>query len=485
MICERLGIMGDKTTQLPWEALKHTEGDIPWSALYKFAAAIVSDRSLTDDLIELYEDAYESEYDHAHYEEYYVPAIFALAAPQLSDERRCEIGDFLIEKLVEAGFDEADISMEVLEAACGSMGPVILPAVLDAIENEPDMDGAWFRLWGLTELAAQSEDPEVRNPVIRACTDLLEETERGETEPLDGMNAAWTLARMECSDSVGLLQRLKVSTAGSFAHGDYADALDLLQGRLNYTPPARLWEKPVREWLEPNWKAAKKWYSEPDIEDDDDETDAGTQRAWELAERFLESSEAKELADELLEDAGFIVCRVLEYAWVHGGSSPEELDEFALSEVLLEVIPRKVTGERDLFEKVAPVTEAFLKWMGSEGILADTADLVETVHNWADKIVDNGMDPNYWGMGKSFTMQALADGVDIGNQEAVQGYIAEYNRRLLKKNLLDRFESMDFALPIPIVEHSPKTGRNEPCPCGSGKKYKKCCGSSKNANMHD
>lgn len=21
----------------------------------------------------------------------------------------------------------------------------------------------------------------------------------------------------------------------------------------------------------------------------------------------------------------------------------------------------------------------------------------------------------------------------------------------------------------------PKTGRNEPCPCGSGNKYKKCC----------
>ena len=23
-----------------------------------------------------------------------------------------------------------------------------------------------------------------------------------------------------------------------------------------------------------------------------------------------------------------------------------------------------------------------------------------------------------------------------------------------------------------------KVGRNEPCPCGSGKKYKKCCGKS-------
>ncbi|MBQ7563751.1 MAG: SEC-C domain-containing protein [Lachnospiraceae bacterium] len=27
-----------------------------------------------------------------------------------------------------------------------------------------------------------------------------------------------------------------------------------------------------------------------------------------------------------------------------------------------------------------------------------------------------------------------------------------------------------------IVHEGPKIGRNDPCPCGSGKKYKKCCG---------
>jgi uncharacterized protein YecA (UPF0149 family) len=37
-------------------------------------------------------------------------------------------------------------------------------------------------------------------------------------------------------------------------------------------------------------------------------------------------------------------------------------------------------------------------------------------------------------------------------------------------------EQTPITPPIPIVEHSPKTGRNDPCPCGSGKKYKKCCG---------
>ncbi len=29
----------------------------------------------------------------------------------------------------------------------------------------------------------------------------------------------------------------------------------------------------------------------------------------------------------------------------------------------------------------------------------------------------------------------------------------------------------------PIKNLQPKVGRNDPCPCGSGKKYKKCCGS--------
>lgn len=30
--------------------------------------------------------------------------------------------------------------------------------------------------------------------------------------------------------------------------------------------------------------------------------------------------------------------------------------------------------------------------------------------------------------------------------------------------------------PKTVVRSSPKVGRNEPCPCGSGKKYKLCCG---------
>jgi SEC-C motif-containing protein len=33
------------------------------------------------------------------------------------------------------------------------------------------------------------------------------------------------------------------------------------------------------------------------------------------------------------------------------------------------------------------------------------------------------------------------------------------------------------AVQKPVVRSEPKTGRNDPCHCGSGKKYKRCCGS--------
>ncbi len=43
---------------------------------------------------------------------------------------------------------------------------------------------------------------------------------------------------------------------------------------------------------------------------------------------------------------------------------------------------------------------------------------------------------------------------------------------------LEASESLEIPkVAVPVVRDQPKVGRNDPCPCGSGKKYKKCCGS--------
>jgi len=34
----------------------------------------------------------------------------------------------------------------------------------------------------------------------------------------------------------------------------------------------------------------------------------------------------------------------------------------------------------------------------------------------------------------------------------------------------------DHAPQVPVTRAAPKVGRNAPCPCGSGSKFKRCCG---------
>ena len=41
--------------------------------------------------------------------------------------------------------------------------------------------------------------------------------------------------------------------------------------------------------------------------------------------------------------------------------------------------------------------------------------------------------------------------------------------------LNDAFEEAASGKPKPIVRPGSRLRRNDPCPCGSGKKYKKCC----------
>ena len=52
-------------------------------------------------------------------------------------------------------------------------------------------------------------------------------------------------------------------------------------------------------------------------------------------------------------------------------------------------------------------------------------------------------------------------------QHSIQPIIAE---------LYHDFSGQSGIADTPFVRTEPKVGRNDPCPCGSGKKYKKCCG---------
>jgi SEC-C motif domain protein len=74
---------------------------------------------------------------------------------------------------------------------------------------------------------------------------------------------------------------------------------------------------------------------------------------------------------------------------------------------------------------------------------------------------------------------------DAGVVEFIARYAAKgtpvaHHERSTFKKIDGRWFYMDGQMvkARPLVREAPKTGRNEPCPCGSGKKYKKCHGAA-------
>ena len=477
----RMNGMNTESSPLPWDQLQRTTGDIPWPALHAFADAAATDPEVVHRLFEVFDRAYENAINQDTYADLYVPAIFALAAPRLDAAQRREIGSWLVGQMGRAARDDADLTLEVLESAAGTMGPVILPAVLDAIANEPDMYGAWFHLWGLTVLTAKSDDAELRSRVIRACVELLEKADRGEVQPGEAMNAAWTLGSLKSTEYADLLRRLSEKGGEDLSRADYEGALELLQGRLDRTTlPPEPWDEPVEEWLTSHWKMATQWFAErATAEQGEEQEDPDARRARLLASSFLVSPVAAGLPPELLADAFFIIRRLVYHSLSQLDTPPAEWDESALQELVLSILPRKLPARRELLVKIAPVTEAFLYWLGSQGLLDDADALAAMIHGLSDQIVAAGMDSENWSPAKTMVMEALEAGVDVTD--------AQVKRTLVERQFIEGVEGLPAAPakepppkpkeepPIPIVERA-KVARNAPCPCGSGKKYKKCHG---------
>ena len=60
----------------------------------------------------------------------------------------------------------------------------------------------------------------------------------------------------------------------------------------------------------------------------------------------------------------------------------------------------------------------------------------------------------------------------LGGREGV------HRERSLFRREGGRWVYVDGTVNPPVRRAAPKVGRNDPCPCGSGKKYKNCCGKS-------
>ncbi|MBL8897250.1 MAG: SEC-C domain-containing protein [Planctomycetes bacterium] len=146
---------------------------------------------------------------------------------------------------------------------------------------------------------------------------------------------------------------------------------------------------------------------------------------------FLDSPQAEALSAVPRKNQATIIERFLRSAFEDLGKAPKLLDGHDLHELVGHVLPGRFPKKDPLAEHAMDVVAAYL----------DHLNEVEVVSN-------------LWEM-----------------KTALEGTRAEFEESVRTGRIVHH----GHAPQKPKVNAAPKVGRNDPCPCGSGKKFKKCC----------
>ena len=179
---------------------------------------------------------------------------------------------------------------------------------------------------------------------------------------------------------------------------------------------------------------------------------------------FSKSKFFEHLSEDQKQESEFVMETFSELMYSYHGLSPQEWNATGLEECCLETLPRKVSADEIYFQSIAPVLCAFFAFAEEKKLLRNASILARKVRAIDKQIVKNASDPEHWGISKSLVRAAEDAGVDVMDEDELHQFVTRYNDETL---------SQSEAKPVHVAQ---KIGRNEPCSCGSGKKYKKCCG---------
>ena len=159
--------------------------------------------------------------------------------------------------------------------------------------------------------------------------------------------------------------------------------------------------------------------------------------------RLVDGEESEDLQNVLLNDLCYLgSVRGLERARRMIESDPADPENKGLCEVMLATV---IMNGVEIPEAAAWTTRVEAEWHRLKKLLRE---------------MDAGFDEETEGGELGWADERLA-----GDEAGDPG------------SYLDALDRLDGLLPVETYRReSPKVGRNDPCPCGSGKKYKKCCG---------
>jgi hypothetical protein len=200
-----------------------------------------------------------------------------------------------------------------------------------------------------------------------------------------------------------------------------------------------------------------------------------------IAEEFARAPEGTAAEEEL---GGLGWCHsFVYYGLSYLGKTPPEMSGADVNEIVFDIFPRKVSVEADRASNIIRELRAFWQFLGRQYELPNAEAIIRLLHGDAEQELEAALsDPSNFGMAKSMFMLGTQAGFDMTSQEGMNQFLLAYNQSLLASRASKPQPEVPY-IEVPAegstrIERSPaaRVGRNDPCPCGSGKKYKRCCG---------
>ena len=204
-----------------------------------------------------------------------------------------------------------------------------------------------------------------------------------------------------------------------------------------------------------------------------------------LMNEFEESPEGAEFAEKF-ETSVQWAASYMHYTATYLGETPATMTARDTREVVFDIFPRKVSVESERAGEIIAELRAFWLFLKRTRSVEQADAMLDMLTDEdAEHLEADLSNPDNFGMAKSMFMLGQAAGFDMTTQEGLDEFMVAYNARILAARDSDGFEEDDAYeseesnfTAAPIRFESPRIGRNDPCPCGSGRKYKKCCGAT-------
>jgi len=161
-----------------------------------------------------------------------------------------------------------------------------------------------------------------------------------------------------------------------------------------------------------------------------------------LSRDFLNSKALKSTTKSYKNNADYVTKSFLDYIFFNENKEIREMNDALLQHFMLEYAPRKLTFTIETAKTVPEILSTFLAFLETEGHIKNGIQLSSTAKANSRSFLKLIPREKKTTKGKQRTVKRVAP-----------------KKTATKKS-------------VPEV----KVGRNDPCPCGSGKKYKKCCG---------